>query len=111
VRELFESVERRDAAEVLPATLPQPIDFSSQRAFVREVLSREVDLRALGTRFVSSEEEARLSRSPEYRAGLNAEGSPSEIVAAGYHWAPGTELVRHTALFSKQGIVGEGRPS
>lgn len=111
VRELFESVEHRDPAEVLPAVLPPPIDFSSQRAFVREVLSREVDLRAVGTRFVSIEEEARVSRSPTFRAGLNAEGSPSEIVAAGYHWMPGTELVRQAALFSRPGLEGDGRPS
>ena len=46
VMELFEQIEQRDPAEVLPATLPEPIDFTSQREFVREVLANEVDLRA-----------------------------------------------------------------
>ena len=30
----------------------------------------------------------------EYREHLNSSGSPSEIVAAGYQWSPGAELVR-----------------
>jgi hypothetical protein len=35
---------------------------------------------------------------------LNSEGSPSEIIAAGYHWRPGTELVdRAEALAGKGG--------
>lgn len=29
-----------------------------------------------------------------YREQMNAHGSPSESVAAGYRWAPGTELAR-----------------
>jgi len=49
VRELFERIERRDAAEVLPATLPEAIDLAGHRAFVRKVLESEVDLRAVGT--------------------------------------------------------------
>ena len=28
----------------------------------------------------------------EYRDALNADGSPSETVSAGYKWAPGSEL-------------------
>jgi hypothetical protein len=31
--------------------------------------------------------------SAQYRAQLNRDGSPSEIVADGYVWVPGTELV------------------
>ena len=30
--------------------------------------------------------------SREYRDAVNADGSPSETVAAGYRWAPGSEL-------------------
>jgi ribonucleotide reductase alpha subunit len=41
-------VEGRDAEEILPAKLPEPIQYESQRAFVREVLEQEVDLRAQG---------------------------------------------------------------
>lgn len=90
VRELFESVEKRDAAAVLPRSLPEPLRFESQREFVRQVLKREVDLRASGTRFVPLEEESPASIA--YRRRMNADGSPTEIVAGGYRWRPGTEL-------------------
>ena len=90
VRNLFERVEGRDAASVLPATLPTPIDFSSHRKFIRQVLEAEADLRAYGPNFVPSTADSPASR--QYRAHMNSEGSPSEQVAAGYRWAPGTEL-------------------
>jgi hypothetical protein len=89
-REAFERIERRDAAEVLPARLPDPISYESQREFVRATLAREVDLRARGTRFVPLDQESAASQ--DYRDGLNASGSPTETVAAGYRWRPGTEL-------------------
>ena len=89
-RELFERHEKRDAASVLPATLPDPIGFTSHRAFIRETLAAEVDLRTHGTRFVARDAESELSLA--YRATINSEGSPSETVAAGYRWVPGTEL-------------------
>jgi hypothetical protein len=90
VIELFENTERRDAAEVLPQTLPEPIPIASQREFVRETLANEVDLRADGPDFVTQDLEP--ERSLQYREQLNSEGSPSELVAAGYRWRPGTEL-------------------
>ena len=90
VMELFKKVENRDPAEVLPATLPEPIDYTSHREFVRETLANEVDLRANGTEFVDKAEEP--ERSLSYREQLNSEGSPSSAVSAGYVWMPGTEL-------------------
>jgi hypothetical protein len=90
VIELFENTERRDAAEVLPQALPEPIPIASQREFVRETLANEVDLRADGPDFVTQDLEP--ERSLQYREQLNSEGSPSELVAAGYRWTPGTEL-------------------
>jgi hypothetical protein len=90
VRELFERLERRDAFEVLPRSLPDPIKFESHREFVRETLAGEVDLRANGTRIVPMEEESEASRAK--RAELNASGSPSETVAKGWAWRPGGEL-------------------
>jgi rubrerythrin len=92
VRQLFEETERRDAEEVLPAKLPAPIEYVSQRAFVREVLGREVDLRAAGPDFVDQSELPASSPSPAYGKQMNRDGSPSEAVAAGYIWTPGTEL-------------------
>src|SRR5215207_2192423 len=97
--EIFEQVENRDPAELLPQTLPEPIDYQSHRQFVRETLNAEVDLRAAGTQFVAKEDEP--ERSLAYRAQLNSEGSPTEAVAAGYRWTPGTELAAGAAALKK----------
>jgi rubrerythrin len=90
VANLFKEHEQRDPAEILPETLPDPIDYSSQRDFVRGVLEKEVDLRANGPDFVDKAKEPKSSL--EYRKQLNSEGSPSQTASAGYTWAPGTEL-------------------
>jgi hypothetical protein len=92
VSELFKQQERRDPAEVIPTILPDPIPFESQREFVREVLTYELDLRANGTHIVPLEQEGESSLA--YRRYMNSQGSPSEIVAEGYMWRPGTELAR-----------------
>jgi hypothetical protein len=90
VRELFERLENRDAFEVLPATLPDPIKYESHREFVRETLGAEVDLRADGTRIVPKAQESHASIA--YRRQMNGRGSPSETVSTGYAWRPGGEL-------------------
>lgn len=90
VMSLYKKYERRDPAEILPAVLPDPIAYQSQREFVRRTLEKEIDLRARGAMFVPKAEEGEASR--DYRRQLNADGSPSETVAAGYRWRPGTEL-------------------
>src|SRR5690625_5649306 len=58
VKNLFKKYERRDPAEILPETMPDPIPFESQRAFVRTTLENEINLRTRGTEFdfVRSEE-------------------------------------------------------
>jgi rubrerythrin len=88
--ELFKKHERRDPAEILPESLPDPIPFASQREFVRETLAAEVDLRAKGTEIVPKSKDSKASIA--YRDQMNAEGSPSETVSAGYKWARGSEL-------------------
>lgn len=90
---MFKRFERRDPAEILPAELPDPIPFASQRDFVRDILAKEVDLRARGTEIGKQDSQASI----DYRNGVNADGSPSETVAQGYQWAPGTELRRKVA--------------
>jgi hypothetical protein len=88
---LFKQHEQRDPQQVVPnASLPEPIPFASQREFVRDVLGTEVDLRARGADFVHAEQEGKASL--DYRRHINSAGSPSETVAAGYRWNPGTEL-------------------
>jgi hypothetical protein len=99
VMELFKQVENRDPAEILPATLPEPIEYRSHREFVRETLVNEVDLRASGAQFVSKEDEPEGSLA--YREQMNSEGSPSETVAAGYRWRPGTELTEEETAKGK----------
>ncbi len=89
VMELFKEHERRDPMEVLPATLPDPIEYKSQREFVRRVLDVEVDYRASGEE-IGSVEDTDLTQ--QHRHHLNSDGSPTETVAAGYVWSPGTEL-------------------
>ena len=90
--EHFQRLTGRDVAEILPAELPGPIAIGSQREFVRKVLAAEVDLRANGPDFVDKLDEPQ--RSIDYREQLNSDGSPTEQVAAGYRWRPGTELRR-----------------
>jgi hypothetical protein len=104
VKELFQRIEGRDAAEVLPKELPEPIGFHEHRAFVRQVLSNEELLSAKGTEFVPRAEEA--ERTLLYREQLNSDGSPSDIASAGYIWRPGTEL---SVEAKREGVVSEGR--
>ncbi len=92
VAELLKEHERRDPQEIIGDELPDPIPFESQREFVRATLAREVDLRTSGPDFVELEQEPQSSI--DYRNHMNSQGSPSETVAAGYVWQPGTELTR-----------------
>lgn len=95
VAALMRRHEGRDPQEALAASLPPPLEFRSQRDFVREVLADEVDLRANGPDFV-----VRAAESPaslEYRRRINAAGSPSTQVAMCYRWTSGTELNRPLA--------------
>ncbi|HWI36504.1 MAG TPA: hypothetical protein VNU64_08625 [Burkholderiales bacterium] len=88
--EAFQKFEKRDPEEILPEELPEPIPQASQREFVRETLANEADLRANGTEIVDKKKENKASL--QYRKEVNADGSPSETVSAGYRWAPGSEL-------------------
>ncbi|HEU5133169.1 MAG TPA: hypothetical protein VFT26_13735 [Pyrinomonadaceae bacterium] len=102
VMEMFKTIENRDPAEILPQTLPEPIYYQSHRQFVRETLNAEVDLRAAGTQFIHKDDEAEQAPlSIAYRDQMNSEGSPSEIVAAGYNWTPGTELTESKSAFAR----------
>ena len=96
VLEQFRQFDKRDPAELIPESLPEPIEYKSHRDFVRKVLAEEVDLRARGTQFIHKDEEDENSPSHIYRSRLNAAGSPSQTVAAGYRWKPGTELAEET---------------
>lgn len=90
VADLFENYEKRDAVEVLNGSISEPIRYESHRDFVRHVLRTEAQLSAAGRDIVDRSQET--PQTQEYRDHLNSEGSPSETVAAGYIWMPGTEL-------------------
>jgi hypothetical protein len=90
VAAMFENSEGRDAAEVLDRPLREPLEYASQRAFVREVLSRELMLGANGPYLVKREDEPERTR--QYRAHVNRQDVPSNLVAASWRWQPGTEL-------------------
>jgi hypothetical protein len=90
VAELFQRHEDRDAAEILPEKLPDPIRYESHREFVRDVLREEATMSARETEFVSRDEESEETK--RYRERINSEGSPSDTVSADYVWRPGTEL-------------------
>ena len=94
VADLFEKYERRDAAEVLNEKITEPIRYVSHRQFVREVLRKEVDFRANGAEIVPKSAMPARNRSDEYRNQLNRDGSPSDRIAEGFAWQPGTELAR-----------------
>jgi rubrerythrin len=93
---VFRKFDKRDPGEIIPESLPEPIEYKSHREYVRKVLAAEVDLRARGKQIIRKEEETPDSPSVLYRQQMNSNGSPSEIVAAGYKWKPGTELAQET---------------
>ena len=93
VMDLMKQIERRDPAALLPATLPEPIKYESQREFVRATLAKEVGLRAVGTSFVQQDSVASL----EYRKQLVGDGAASELISVDYQFTPGTELDRPEA--------------
>ncbi len=88
--DMYKSVEGKDPMAIIPTMLPDPISFASQRPFIRQVLEKEIMLSAASDLFVNRSQENR--RTVDYRNILNSSGSPSEQVAAGYQWSPGTEL-------------------
>ncbi|MGZ8240074.1 MAG: hypothetical protein ACXWTK_01000 [Methylobacter sp.] len=94
VKALFEQHERRDPAEVLGSSLPEFIEFKSQRDFVRKVLIDEVNLRSRGAEYVDRSQESTASL--EYRRHICSEGVAAETVSAGYRWHEGTELNTNT---------------
>jgi hypothetical protein len=97
VMKICKDVERRDPAEILPKEMPEPFSYTSHREFVRQTLANEVNLRAVDGRFIDGMREQESEATREYRRQMNSEGSPSEIVAAGYVWRPGTEVSKRTA--------------
>jgi hypothetical protein len=103
--EFFKNYEKRDPSEIILNDFAAPLPFRSQRDFVRKVLHGEVNLRTSGTQFVPRAQESAASLA--YRNRLNLDGSPSDAVASGYRWAPGTEM---TKKGTASGALHKGAP-
>jgi len=98
VADLFKKTQKKDLDAVVPLFMPEPIEYTEHRQFVRQVLKDEVDLRASGTEFITKDKEAANSPSVQYRNQMNSKGSPSDAIASGYRWKPGTELAEDQRL-------------
>lgn len=96
VAELMRSHGGLDPQRVVPRELPDALPFASQRDYLRKTLQEQLELSACAGIHVPRSQESQATR--DYRARVNAEGSPSESVAAGYVWSPGTELARLHAV-------------
>jgi hypothetical protein len=92
VARLFEDHERRDAQEVLARRIRQPIDYTSHRDYVRDVLRAEVNFGADGADLIDRTRDHEPERTRRYRAEMNAQTQPSNVVSAGWAWQPGGEL-------------------
>lgn len=88
--EAFIRYAHRDPMDILPEELFKPVAFESQREFVRKTLKNESGLSSKGIDFLPQKDETLRTR--QYRQLVNESGSPSEQVAQGYRWTPGTEL-------------------
>lgn len=106
VMEMFERIDGRDPLELLPKNLAKPLPFESNREFVKETLEAEVNFRAVGPEIGALEDSA---ESLAYREALNASGSPSERVAKGYRFVPGTELATKSANGATNGHSTKSR--
>jgi hypothetical protein len=100
--DMLKQFEKRDPAEIITSDFSVPLQFRSQREFVRKVLASETGLSANGTQFVPRANEG--PNSTLYRNMVNTDGSPSEAVATGYVWTPGTELTRRSS-FAAHGAI------
>lgn len=75
--ELMRQHDGRDPAELLPPELPEPVTFEPNKAYLRNLLSTQIDLTTLGTGYVSEAHE-RFVRMQEQIMG--GEAPPSERI-------------------------------
>ncbi|MEX5710189.1 hypothetical protein AB1484_18245 [Parafrankia sp. FMc6] len=74
--DLMKRYDGREAAEVLPAALPEPVLLEPNKEYIREVLATQIDLTSLGTGYVMDAHR----RFQENLAKVNAGGNFSEEV-------------------------------
>jgi hypothetical protein len=85
--DLMRRYDGREPAEVLPASLPEPVLLAPNKAYVRDILSTQMDMTSLGTGYVMDAHR----RFQDHLAKVNAGGNPSEQVIDAHRERFGTD--------------------
>ena len=80
--ELIKKIERRDPEEFLPRSIERPLQFKENKAYVRQVLSDQVELTSRGTEFVPITTLPEDDRYFAYNGIVNGDWVPTEEVIA-----------------------------
>lgn len=78
--ELMRRVEKRDPEMLLPPSLDRTMTFKENKAYVREVLARQIDLTSKDSAFVPVSQLPPDDRYFDYQAAANGPWVPSEAV-------------------------------
>lgn len=90
--ELMKKVDGQDPAAMLPAELPDPVTFRSNKEYVRQVLGNQVNLTAKGTDFVAMDSLDKSYRYFGYRDAVNGnEPTPTEKIINQHRDSAGTD--------------------
>lgn len=96
--ELLQQMDGKDASELLPASLPEPVTFEPNKQYLREVLTSQISLISDGPDFVSVDTLPEDHRYFRYQAMVNQGIVPSEQVILDY-----TDLRGHDYRFATEG--------
>jgi hypothetical protein len=89
--EMMRTHDRRDPEMILPKSLPAPLRFESNKAYVRSVLANQVDLTEDGLDFEPMSELPDGHRVHRYQGIVNAAGNPSEQIIEEHRRVKGRE--------------------
>jgi hypothetical protein len=90
--ELMKKIDGKEAAELLPKELPEPIKFQSNKEYVRKVLETQIPLTAKETEFVPTDKLDGNHRYFKYQKSVNgAEASPTEALINSHRLQEGTD--------------------
>ncbi len=78
--ELMKEVDGRDAADMLPKEMPEPVIFESNIDYVRDVIASQCDLTGRGSGYADMAELPDDHNFWKYQQAVNANGVPSEEV-------------------------------
>lgn len=89
--DMMRTYDRRDPEMILPKTLPAPLLFESNKAYVRSVIANQVDLTMDGLDFEPVKELPKDHRFFQHQGVVNADGIPSEQIIDEHKRAKGRE--------------------